>query len=126
LVYKLGGSARLPDKVAYTAPTLNPPPAFGTAEQLQHGERVYGTLCSTCHGSDGLSRGLFPDLRYSAALGSDQAFRSIVIDGALAKNGMVSFKAALSPEDAEALRAYIVDRARAAMPPPAPPGGHGN
>jgi quinohemoprotein ethanol dehydrogenase len=126
LVYKLGGSARLPEKVAYTAPALNPPTAFGTAEQLKHGEQVYGTLCSTCHGSDGLSRGMFPDLRYSAALSSDQAFRSIVIDGALTSNGMVSFKTALSLQDAEDVRAYIVDRARAAMPPPATAGGHGN
>ncbi len=91
LVYKLGGVAKLPAPVPYTPPALNPPVAFGTAEQIKHGQEVYGTLCSTCHGSDGLSRGMFPDLRYSAALASEQAFKSIVIDGALTRNGMVSF-----------------------------------
>jgi alcohol dehydrogenase (cytochrome c)/quinohemoprotein ethanol dehydrogenase len=125
LVYKLGGIAKLPAPVPYTPPALNPPTAFGSAEQIKHGQQVYGTLCSTCHGSDGLSRGMFPDLRYSAALASEQAFKSIVIDGALAQNGMVSFKAAVTPEDAEAIRAYVVGTAHAAMPAPAA-GGHGN
>jgi PQQ-dependent dehydrogenase (methanol/ethanol family) len=125
LVYKLGGVAKLPAPVPYTPPVLNPPVAFGTPEQIKHGQQVYGTLCSTCHGSDGLSRGMFPDLRYSAALANEQAFKSIVIDGALAQNGMVSFKAAVTPEDAEAIRAYVVGTAHAAMPPPTA-GGHGN
>jgi quinohemoprotein ethanol dehydrogenase len=125
LVYKLGGTAKLPAVVPYTPPVLNPPVAFGTTEQIKHGEQMYGTLCSTCHGSDGLSRGMFPDLRYSAALGSEQAFKSIVIDGVLTQNGMVSFRAALKPEDAEAIRAYVVGAAHAAMPPPAA-AGHGN
>jgi hypothetical protein len=58
---------------------------------------------------------MFPDLRYSGTLASDQAFRSIVIDGALATNGMVSFRAAMNPEDAEAVRADVVDQAHAAM-----------
>jgi quinohemoprotein ethanol dehydrogenase len=124
LVFKLGGAARLPDPIPFTEPVLNPPAAFGTAEQLKHGQQIYGTLCSTCHGSDGLSRGMFPDLRYSGALGSAEAFRGIVIDGALSKNGMASFRAAVSPEDVEAVRAYVVDRAHAAMPAAAA-GGHG-
>jgi mono/diheme cytochrome c family protein len=63
---------------------------------------------------------MFPDLRYSAALNTSPAFSNIVIDGALAKNGMVSFSKALSPEDAEAIRAYVVDRAHAAAAAPAP------
>jgi PQQ-dependent dehydrogenase (methanol/ethanol family) len=124
LVFKQGGIAKLPEPAPHVAPVLNPPPAFGTPAQLTQGVQLYGALCSTCHGSDGLSRGLFPDLRYSAALSTDVAFRSIVIDGALAKNGMVSFRSALKPEDAEAIRAYIGDRAHAAMPA-APAGGHG-
>jgi len=126
LVYKLGGTAQLPPPVPFTEPVLNPPPTFGTAVQLQHGQQLYGQLCSTCHGADGLSRGMFPDLRYSGALNSEQAFHAIVIDGALSKNGMVSFRAAMSPEDAEAIRAYVVDRAHAAMQAaPAAAAGHG-
>jgi mono/diheme cytochrome c family protein len=123
LVFRQGATAKLPAPAPHVEPVLNPPPSFGTAAQLKQGVQLYGALCSTCHGSDGLSRGLFPDLRYSGALASDAAFRNIVIDGALAKNGMVSFRSALKLEDVEAIRAYIVDRAHAAMP--AAPGGHG-
>jgi alcohol dehydrogenase (cytochrome c)/quinohemoprotein ethanol dehydrogenase len=125
LVYKLGGTARLPEAVPFPAPVLNPPASFGTPEQLARGSQLYGQLCSTCHGSDGLSRGMFPDLRYSGALASDAAFRAIVIEGALSKNGMVSFRSAMSTADAEAVRAFVVSRAHAALPAQPAAGGHG-
>jgi quinohemoprotein ethanol dehydrogenase len=123
LVFRKGGAASLPEAVPFPAPVLNPPPAFGTAEVLARGEVTYGRFCSTCHGTDSLSRGMFPDLRYSGTLGSAEAFRTIVLDGALKQNGMVSFAQALSPGDAEAVRAYLVSRAveAKASAPPAPP-----
>ena len=111
LVYKIGGTVKLPEAVPYVAPEINPPAAFGSPEVIAHGEEVYGRFCSTCHGSDGLSRGMFPDLRMSGALQSGDAFKAIVIGGALSQNGMVSFAKALKPEDAEAVRAYLVGRA---------------
>jgi quinohemoprotein ethanol dehydrogenase len=128
LVFKLGGTVKLPEKAPYTPPALNPPPAFGTTAQLTRGSEVYSRLCGTCHGAGVASNGMFPDLRYSGALATDAAFRSIVVDGALSKNGMVSFKAAVTPEDVEAIRAYVVDRAHAIKPaaPPEPvQTGHG-
>jgi PQQ-dependent dehydrogenase (methanol/ethanol family) len=121
LVYKLGGTAHLPVAVPFPDPVLNPPAAFGTTAILAHGQEVYGRFCSTCHGADGLSRGMFPDLRYSGALASAEAFKTIVMDGALSPNGMVSFAKAISAEDAESVRAYVVSRAveaKAALPPP--------
>src|SRR5262249_38483751 len=105
LVYKLGGTASLPEPAAIPTPTLNPPPAFGTPQVIAHGQDLYGRYCSTCHGTDGLSRGMFPDLRYAGAINSADAFKAIVVDGALKANGMVSFKEALPGDDAEALRA---------------------
>ena len=54
---------------------------------------------------------MFPDLRYAAALGSADAFKTIVIDGALTQNGMVSFASALKPEEPEAIRAWLVAKA---------------
>ncbi|MET0282742.1 MAG: PQQ-dependent dehydrogenase, methanol/ethanol family [Steroidobacteraceae bacterium] len=128
LVFKLGGTARLPDAVTPPTPVLNPPPAFGGVETIAHGEQLYGRFCSTCHGGDGLSRGMFPDLRYAGTIQDEAAFRSVVIDGVRKANGMVSFASALQPADAEAVRAYIVSRAHAAKsaPLPAPPSGqHG-
>ncbi len=125
LVYKLGATNKLPPEVPFPAQPLNPPAAFGTPDTLSHGQEVYGRFCSTCHGSDGLSRGMFPDLRYSGALGSASAFKAIVIDGALTQNGMVSFAKGISAADAEAVRAYVVSRAieakNSAPPPAAPP-----
>jgi mono/diheme cytochrome c family protein len=115
LVFKLGGTAHLPPPIAPPEMVLNPPAAFGSAETLRHGEEIYNRFCGTCHGTDGQSRGLFPDLRYSAALGSRDVFNSIVIDGVLTENGMVSFKKALSLDDVEAVRAYMVDRAHYAV-----------
>ncbi|HTY94726.1 MAG TPA: PQQ-dependent dehydrogenase, methanol/ethanol family [Steroidobacteraceae bacterium] len=111
LVYRLGGSAVLPPPVAPPARVLNPPPPFGTAGQLAHGAQLYDRFCGTCHGAEAQSRGMFPDVRYSGALQNAEAFRAIVLDGALKQNGMVSFKAALSPADAEDVRAYVVGRA---------------
>jgi quinohemoprotein ethanol dehydrogenase len=111
LAFKLGGTAELPPAPAPVAQVLNPPEQFGTAEMLTKGADAYNRFCGTCHGTDGQSRGMFPDLRYSAALGSAEVFDSIVIDGALTANGMVSFKAALTQGQVDSIRAYMVSRA---------------
>jgi quinohemoprotein ethanol dehydrogenase len=133
LVYKLGGTAKLPEPEPVPAPALNPPAAFGTRETIAHGREMYGRFCGTCHGSEGFSRGMFPDLRYAGAIDSAEAFKTIVIDGVLARNGMVSFAKALQPADVEAIRAYLVETAialrnapPAAGDPFAAPRGHGN
>src|SRR5690606_30960519 len=130
LVFKLGGTAQLPEPAPVPELVLNPPPAFGTPEVIARGEALYGRFCSTCHGTEGLSRGMFPDLRYAASIQTQEAFEAIVIDGALTANGMVSFAPALAPGEPEAIRAYIVSKAieakngeTAAVPPPS--GGHG-
>jgi quinohemoprotein ethanol dehydrogenase len=135
LVYKLGGTAKLPEAAVVPRPVLNPPAAFGTAAVVSHGQELYGRFCSTCHGNDGLSRGMFPDLRYAGAINSPEAFKAIVVDGALTPNGMVSFAKALKPEEPEAIRAYLVSKAiqaksapptGAGVPPPvAAPRNHG-
>ena len=111
LAFKIGGTASLPPVVDPPPQVLNPPPAFGTKAMLAHGAETYSRFCGTCHGTDGQSRGMFPDLRYSAALGSPELFNSIVLDGALSANGMVSFKRALKQDDVDSIRAYMVSRA---------------
>jgi quinohemoprotein ethanol dehydrogenase len=111
LVFKLNGTAQLPTPVPPPEQVLNPPPQFGTPDVIVHGADTYNRFCSTCHGTEGQSRGLFPDLRYSAALNSAEVFHSIVIDGALSANGMVSFRKALTDDDVVSIRAYMVSRA---------------
>lgn len=115
LVYKLGGTATLPEPLSYTPPQLNPPANFGDAALLAQGEMHYTAYCASCHGTSvGRVSSVFPDLRYAAALNVGDLFKAIVIDGVLQNNGMVSFAAQLTPQDAEAIRAYVVSLANAA------------
>jgi PQQ-dependent dehydrogenase (methanol/ethanol family) len=111
LAYKLNGTAKLPDPVPAIPQVLNPPEQFGSPDLLVKGADTYNRFCGGCHGTDGQSRGMFPDLRYSAALGSAEVFNSIVMDGALTANGMVSFKKALKQDQVDSIRAYLVSRA---------------
>jgi quinohemoprotein ethanol dehydrogenase len=125
LVYKLGGKAVLPSAEVYTPPLLNPPEPFGDDALIAQGQAKYNAHCATCHGNDGRVSSVFPDLRYAGALWSADAFKGIVIDGALEPNGMVSFRKVLQPQDAEAIRAYVVRLAQQAKNAPPGPFGPG-
>ena len=108
VVYKLGGDATLAPAPAAPPPaTLNPPANFGTEAQLARGEEKYKQNCTICH-EDGRQMGGFPDLRTSPFINGEAAFKAVVIDGALTEKGMLSFRQALSLEDAEAIRAHVV------------------
>jgi alcohol dehydrogenase (cytochrome c)/quinohemoprotein ethanol dehydrogenase len=120
LVYKIGGTAALPEPVTYVPPQLNPPENFGDAALLAKGETNYNEHCSSCHGNNGRVSSLFPDLKYAAALNSPELFKAIVIDGIMQNNGMVSFKEHLSTDDAESIRAYVVSLANEAKNNPQP------
>lgn len=111
VVFKLGGKAKLPDAPPMVKMVLDPPPLTGTPQQVAAGGELYGRYCNVCHGDAAVAGGVNPDLRHSAALNAPEAIRSIVIDGALQHNGMVSFKSALKPEDADNIRHYLISRA---------------
>jgi len=111
LVFKLGGTAKLPPAPPYPALVLDPPPFNGTAAQVTRGGALYGRYCGVCHGDAAVSGTLNPDLRHSPAIGSADAVRSVVIDGALKHKGMVSFAEVVKPDDAEAIRQYLIKRA---------------
>ena len=111
LVFKLGGTAKLPPAPPLNKLVLDPPAFTGTEAQAAHGADVYGRYCSVCHGDAAIAGALNPDLRRSGAIGSKEAFQQIVIGGALHENGMISWKAALTADDAEAVRQYLIKRA---------------
>ena len=111
LVFKLGAKGQLPPPPPGGQAVLDPPPLTGTPAQIAHGADLYGRYCSVCHGDAAVAGGLNPDLRHSGALGSAAALRAIVLGGALKHDGMVSFKVALRPTDAEAIRHYLIKRA---------------
>jgi quinohemoprotein ethanol dehydrogenase len=111
LVFKLGGTAKLPPAPAHPQRVLDPPPVTGTEPQIARGADLYARYCSVCHGDAAVAGALNPDLRYSMTISSADAIKAVVIDGALKHNGMVSFASAVKPADAEAIRHYLIKRA---------------
>ena len=69
--------------------------------------------CQVCHGPS-VSGAFLPDLKKTPLLLSPDDFRSVVIDGAKAHNGMASFKRFMTAADAEDIRAYIISEAKKA------------
>ncbi|MEO6080686.1 MAG: PQQ-binding-like beta-propeller repeat protein [Steroidobacteraceae bacterium] len=123
-VYKLGGNAALPAMAAPAPqPVLNPPPNFGTAAQVVMGRDKYEQNCTICHeGAAGRSTGA-PDLRTSPFLNTAESFRAVVIDGIKIESGMNPFKATLSNDDAEAIRAHVTSLANTLKSNPQGAGG---
>ena len=110
LAFKLGGTASLPAVPVEPARVLNPPVQTANAAMIDSGRKLYGRYCVGCHGSDVVSGGLNPDLRYSGYLGNNGWFE-IVLGGALKKEGMVSFRQVLDHQTAAAIRSYVIQRA---------------
>jgi mono/diheme cytochrome c family protein len=116
LVYSLGGTTELPPAPPPPVRVLAPPPATAPAATVAHGQTVYGAYCSRCHGrADAANFGILPDLRYSATLATSEAWAAVVLDGQLAQSGMASFAPVISADDADAIRAYVVAQAHAAL-----------
>jgi len=125
-VLKVGGTAKLPAPPASTTLAWNPPPQFGTAAQVAAGKAHFGRYCIVCHGDSAIGNGFTPDLRVSGTLANADAWKGVVLDGMLKDRGMVSFAKVLTPADAEALRAYVIDRSnwtKANLPDAAAPVG---
>jgi mono/diheme cytochrome c family protein len=123
LVFRRGASVQLPPAREFTPPPLNPPPSVAPPEQIARGREVYDANCVLCHDDPGnaggiFRRGLFPDLAFSPALASREAFAAIVFDGARAANGMASYAGVIDEDGVEAIRAYVIADANAALPPP--------
>jgi PQQ-dependent dehydrogenase (methanol/ethanol family) len=114
LVFALGGKAVLPEPEPYTPPPLNPPPSTASAEVIAHGGEAYTQYCSVCHGANGLqARTSFPNLTVTPLLWTQPGFDQVVLQGGRADKGMGSFAKDLKPEDAVAVREYLVSRANA-------------
>jgi len=110
VVLKLGGGVQLPAPPATAALAWNPPPQFGTAAQVAAGKAMFGRYCMVCHGDSAIGNGFTPDLRVSGTFANADAWKAVILDGALKDRGMVGFARVLTPQDAEALRAYVIDR----------------
>jgi quinohemoprotein ethanol dehydrogenase len=113
LAFRLGGTAVLPPAPAtqpQRAPDLT---GVSTTGNAQAGARLYADHCMVCHGMGAIGGGVLPDLRLSAALKREPLWEAIVVDGALAPNGMVAFGSRFGREQSEDIRAWVLEQAQA-------------
>jgi quinohemoprotein ethanol dehydrogenase len=109
LAFKLGATVALPPLPEQQL--FDPPPrAQVTKEFLKHGETLYNTFCYGCHGFTLVGSKGVPDLRWMAP-NFHENFKPIVLGGALKGLGMVGFSDVLNEQDADAIHAYILDKA---------------
>ena len=111
LVYKLNGTAQLPPAPAVQVLPMNPPSATAAAPVVAKGGGLYDAYCSSCHGPAAIQVGILPDLRRTPYLQNDEVFASVVIGGARQSHGMANFNSVLKPDDVQAIRAFVVQRA---------------
>jgi quinohemoprotein ethanol dehydrogenase len=113
VAFRLGGIATLP-------PDPGPPPPLNSSthawstETRTRGGQLYGEYCIRCHGVLVVASNVVPDLRRSATLQDSDAWRAVVLGGALSGKGMISWSKFLTRDDAEAVRAYVDSEAQRA------------
>ena len=108
LAFKLGGTATLP--VTESPEIVSVPEVNADEDTLAEGTLLYDNICRTCHGFFVVSGGMVPDLRYMSAQ-THLEFDAIVLGGSRAEQGMASFADLLTPEENDAIYAYIVGEA---------------
>ncbi|OZA92977.1 MAG: hypothetical protein B7X57_06485 [Erythrobacter sp. 34-65-8] len=111
LVFKLGGTAKLPEMPALAKLPLDPPASRASADVIAAGAKHYARYCAVCHAPAAVGSSVLPDLRRSATLAEKSAWLAVVNDGLLKDNGMASFAGSLTPEQMDAIRQYVIFRA---------------
>jgi mono/diheme cytochrome c family protein len=101
----------------------------GTVSQAEYeGWRQYSVNCARCHGQDVLPNPVAANLLISLAPGgpmeAPEKFTQVVSEGR-AERGMPAFKSIMSPDQIQAVYAYVKGRADKRIPPgrPAAPAG---
>ncbi|WP_291039384.1 PQQ-dependent dehydrogenase, methanol/ethanol family [Hyphomonas sp.] len=115
VTFKIGGTQEIADTGLAPIDATPKAPAFGSLAMISEGTVHYARNCAVCHGPLGVSSGVLPDLRWSAISGNKDAWKGVVLDGNLAANGMVSFADYLTPDEVEAIRAYVLTQGHTAV-----------
>jgi quinohemoprotein ethanol dehydrogenase len=110
LAWKLGGAAPMPRVEPRPAPRVDAPPGDAPAQTISRGRDLYATHCLRCHGANARSSGVLPDLRHSTRAVHEQ-WLDIVLGGTYLDRGMASFADLLDRDEAEAIHAYVIERA---------------
>ncbi|MCK5747542.1 MAG: c-type cytochrome [Oricola sp.] len=110
LAFKLNGDASLAPLQDQAPPPYAKSDESFTEAQIDEGQREYFTYCAICHMGP-----VNPNLLRSAVAENADAWRMVVIDGALEDKGMISFAPYLTPDEAESVRAYVLSEAAKAV-----------
>ena len=110
LAFKLGGTATLPPLAALGSIPAPPPVPEVTEQIITTGAELYGQHCASCHGMGARGGGVIKDLRHMET-GTHATFNAIVLQGARVSLGMGDFSDVLSETDADAVHAYLIQRA---------------
>ncbi len=111
VVFKLGGTGAIPDPMENFVVKQPKGETFGTADQISVGFQLYAESCMVCHGPLVISSGVLPDLRWSYQTADAETWHEIVMEGLLSDSGMTPFDKVLTNEDAQNIRAYVMDQA---------------
>jgi len=107
IAFKLDGPPPPLPPLRTDPPSATPPPRPTDAQQIASGELLYNRYCSRCHV---MGRGNLPDLTQMQPV-THEIFNVIVLGGAYVGKGMGRFDDVLAPGDAEAIHAYLIDKA---------------
>jgi quinohemoprotein ethanol dehydrogenase len=107
IVMKIGGSTPPLPPLRSEVPLPELPARPADAGRIAAGEVLYNRYCSRCHV---MGRGNLPDLRRITPV-THTLFDSIVLGGAYSVKGMGRFDDVLSPDDAHAIHAWLIDQA---------------
>lgn len=111
LTFVVDGKAKLPPADTDISPFIDDPAVKLDAASVARGRGLYHQSCVLCHGGNAAAGGAAPDLRRSPIVMDGSTFASVVHDGMLVTRGMPRF-GELSAADSEAIRHYILKRAR--------------
>lgn len=110
LTFALNGKQKVPVAVAQIIALPAAIESTASAEAIGKGGDLFARNCAVCHGLAALGGGgVLPDLRYSSPA-TFNSYPKIVLDGALASEGMPGFKNSLTAADVDAIRAYVISR----------------
>jgi quinohemoprotein ethanol dehydrogenase len=84
-----------------------PPTDPQPADKVAAGAVLYSQQCAVCHGQN--AAGGVKDLRFLSPE-KHAEFKDIVLGGKLKANGMASFSDRLTPEQADSIHAYLINR----------------
>ena len=116
MVFKLGAEGEITRELG-DAEMPGPPPLTASEEDVARGEALYNRTCVGCHGINAVAT-INADLRMMSTETHD-SFQDIVRGGSLAEKGMLSFADAVTDEEAELIRQYVISQAQKARAGPA-------